>query len=203
VDALAAVPETPRVRAAGDGQSTAVSPARQRRLDELETQVHPVSVVVSVVLAAGDASDEQQERDRFEQTSLRSRILVDSLHPLGADVVVLADGSLVASLVGTDVREVVRRSVRAALAIRGAIPDLSIAVVTGVPGSAPERELLQEVLERGARDLKAAILMAVFDAAEGSPAGDIRLDQQSAQLLADEFEVMQDAQGGFRLRVLP
>jgi hypothetical protein len=202
IAALPAPPETGRVHTASADEVTAASPARLRMLDDAKTPVRFVTEVVSIVLAAGDDSDAAQESARFAATSSRSAALVESIRGLGGELNVLADGSVLSTVIGTDERDVAARSARAALAIRELLPELSMVLVTSRTGSSPEWVALHDAIERGARNLNAAIVAGVFGELTGVTSGDIRLDAHSAELLSDRYDVSELADGSYSLRVV-
>jgi hypothetical protein len=109
---------------------------------------------------------------------------------------------VLSTVIGTDERDVAARSARAALAIRELLPELSMVLVTSRTGSSPEWVALHDAIERGARNLNAAIVAGVFGELTGVTSGDIRLDAHSAELLSDRYDVSELADGSYSLRVV-
>jgi hypothetical protein len=154
--------------------------------------------VVSVVL--GGASDaREQTLLPSEWSALDERLrIVARAH--GADLAVLADGSLVATVAAAgSAADVALTAARLALALRDALPGVPLALGTGRAVVTREGLTGGDTLPLGdAIDRTAALLgRAVADGA-GAAAG-VRLDEATAGLLDARFDVDGDA-GGLWLR---
>jgi hypothetical protein len=106
----------------------------------------------------------------------------------GADLELLADGSLIAAPAGGgSPAERAERAARLSLALRDRLPDAPIAV-TAAAGPAAAPRVIEAAVERGARLLEEAALAAI-----AGPA-DIRVDARTAALLGPSFQL--DRAGG-------
>ena len=164
--ALADLPDAP---AAGTPQRLTLT-GRERRL-------------VCLVLVQGDAAPN----------------LLEPARALGARIEPLVDGSLVATVSGAGAAtDLATRAARLALAAKRAAPGAAVALATGrgivAPGSLP----LAEVIDRAARLVRDGEMTEEtrpIDEAPRPRAGPVRLDDTTAGLLGDSFDVGGDVMG--------
>jgi eukaryotic-like serine/threonine-protein kinase len=135
--------------------------------------------------------------------ALRARVaeIRALIAPAGAQVESLADGSVVATLVGTgDATAQVARAARAALALRGALGEATLVLATG-RGVLRGRLPIGEVIDRAVSLVRGEVLRG---AARGSSplaeaqrrkARPVRVDEVTAGLLGAGFEVLGDEAG--------
>jgi tetratricopeptide (TPR) repeat protein len=110
--------------------------------------------------------------------------LASAVAAQGARLEVLADGSSVAILAGHGTaRDEATRAARVALAMRKALPDLPIVLLTG-RGIVSERLPVGEVIDRAVREIEFAV-----------PGGPVRVDEATAGLVDTRFDVAGDANG--------
>lgn len=146
-----------------------------------------VSVVVAAGAARGWVADEVAPTIANEEYHPVDEALRQAVTDLGADLLALGDGSVVACIVASErATDAAVRACRVALEIRRRSPRAPVAVATG-------RAQLEERLPTGEAIDRAAALAAL-------PVGTItedaaRLDDVTAGLLGDRLEVAGDAHG--------
>jgi tetratricopeptide (TPR) repeat protein len=151
----------------------------------------------SVVLAAAPARDDEavtineDEWNRVNDVAERGRAAAADL---GARVETLADGSLVATLVGHgNPTDQAARAARCALAIRSAIPEVPMVLASGrgvLAGRLPFGEVIDTAVEMLHHDAASPPVMSGSYHFRG-----VRLDQLTAGLLDVRFAVMGDEVG--------
>jgi hypothetical protein len=188
-------PDRERVRLyVEDDPTSAADPAPSASAGEAAWRMAPLDVVSVVLVGA------PRHRGKRRRTDLYARPEPDLeaglrkvVEPFAAEVAMLADGSAVATLIRTgSAQDEIARAVGCALALRVVVPGVPMALSIGNPAQG-SRQLLGEVIDRGAHTLATTTLAAVFRKAE--PAfwqGAIQLDVQTAQLLQPDFAVRSD-----------
>jgi hypothetical protein len=118
------------------------------------------------------------------------------VEPLGGRMHMLVDGSLIVTVVGDGtVTERVERAARVALAVKARIPAGQI-VVTTEPDPAMTH-VLDLLIDRGVRVLDKATINTSFEEIDlaGATEARIWLDEASARLLKNRFEVCPSSAG--------
>jgi serine/threonine protein kinase len=158
--------------------------------------------IVCVVLVTPMAEDEDDEGPTHPDpvwVEEQGRVIQQAIEPFDGKLHSLADGSMVVTLTGEDTpTELATRAARCALAIRGQIPEANI--VVAAESSPAAAHSVGRVIDRGVRVMGQATISATFAELGGEvPDGaDIWLDDTSARLLADQFEI-REARAGHRL----
>jgi len=163
-----------KVRPAGSARPAA-RPAEKRVITGGEKRL------LSVILAGGGSNTDALTpyRDAIE----------DAVGPFGGDAGFLLDGSLVVTLTGGgNANDQAVRAARAALALRGALPDTRIALSTGRGEQARGRPVGEAI------DRALALLSGAPPAAPTatSPSRPVQIDEVTAGLLDPRFEISGD-----------
>jgi tRNA A-37 threonylcarbamoyl transferase component Bud32/tetratricopeptide (TPR) repeat protein len=182
--AVAVAVEALEVELADDPESIQpMSEAAPRSITDVEQRL------VCVVMAAASPTSVPPARDGGTLASAGAESSRQSGSPIarfGARVERLADGSLVATLVGSgDATDHAAHAARFALALREMMPDAPIVLATGrgvVTGKFP----VGEVLDRAAR------LLSDSPVPSATRTGPVRVDEVTAGLLDLRFEVVDD-----------
>jgi tetratricopeptide (TPR) repeat protein len=153
--------------------------------------------LVSVLLARSDATarsaDHAREAPTMQSTSLEiatARAARDAVLGLGADVQLLADGTMIATMTGQgEAREQAARAARCAIVLRGRLPETALVLATVRADGSASRPF-------GALADQAARLLRDIDASgDESDMQAVRIDETTAGLLDARFEVRSDAAG--------
>jgi tetratricopeptide (TPR) repeat protein len=183
-DAATLVAEIDALGSFGKDMLRPTRESNEPRLTEREQRLVSIVVVRAHAMTA-DAADAPTLAMEDEQSSVER--LRDVVSPFGARFDRLADGSLIAVLLGqSTAADQAAQAVRCALALRAALPDAPIVLATGrsvVAGSVP----VGEVIDR------AAFLMRAPGEHGTSPS--IRLDDVTAGLLDARFAIDGDELG--------
>jgi hypothetical protein len=197
------------------------SPRRPHRRDDQETREiavpatlpggPPASVAapgaprasLCLVLAASadiDWSAPALVERTLDESRESERVLREVVAPQGGQLELLADGSVVVSLVSAeDPIGLVKQAAHAALALRRRLPEMSMMLATEVEGKVARPESVMALIDRGVRVLGADALAAIFAEyrSDPPPVGAIRIDGLAARLLQREFELVQARSGFF------
>ncbi|MGZ3452162.1 MAG: serine/threonine-protein kinase [Polyangiales bacterium] len=188
-------------RVVGDAEAVAPTSTRIDSIGELEQRLVCVIMTGALELQKERDSDATIVLTTAEHDVASSRLMRirDALSPFGAQIELLRNGSLVASLVGKgDAAELTSRAARCALVIRKQAADVPIVLATG-RGVLGARLPVGEAIDKAADMLRAATGGA---RAPSTPPGvpvRIDLDPMTAGLLDPRFEV-QKTDGKFALR---
>jgi tetratricopeptide (TPR) repeat protein len=153
--------------------------------------------LVSVLLARSDATtrsaDEARDAPTMQSTSLEivtARSARDAVLGLGADVQLLADGTMIATMTGQgEAREQAARAARCAIVLRGRLPDTPLVLATVRADGSASRPF-------GALADQAARLLREVDATrDESGLRPVRIDETTAGLLDARFDVRRGAAG--------
>jgi hypothetical protein len=155
-----------------------------------------------LVLAAGADVDWTTPAllDRtLDQSRESERVLRDLVSPQGGHLELLADGSVVVSMISADPIGLVKRAAQTALSLRKRLPEMSMMLATEVEGRVARPDAVMELIDRGVRALGADALQAIFAEyrTDPLPNGAIRVDGLAARLLQREFELVQSKSGFF------
>jgi eukaryotic-like serine/threonine-protein kinase len=181
-------------------QGPAGSPGNLRRPSLTAGEQRLFSVIVSGEGPAQNAEastrslgpDEESTPPRDDRVDRADARLRAELLPFEAELEVLADGSIVATLSGRgNAADQAARAARCALAIHRALSAPPIVLATG-RGVLERRSLVGDVIDRAVRMLSARGLGAGGAGAERSG---VALDEVTAGLLGRRFEVIAGASG--------
>jgi eukaryotic-like serine/threonine-protein kinase len=162
----------------------------------------PADDIVCVVLVTPMLEDEDDEGPvPVDPAWIESqgRIIQQAIAPYDGKLHSLADGSMVVTVAGDQTpTELATRAARCALAIRAEVPEANI--VVAAESSPAAAHSVGRVIDRGVRVMGQATISATFAELAGDDAStaDIWLDDTSARLLADQFEI-REARAGHRL----
>jgi serine/threonine protein kinase/tetratricopeptide (TPR) repeat protein len=142
---------------------------------------------VSVVAIAPNPGGMIDGRDTTIEEASDADLILDAVHPLGARVNVLLDGTILISLSDVDhPKQQAHRAARCALGARETSRSLALALVTGW-GEADDGSPVGEILDR------AAELLATAPPLQARPErGLILVDATSRQLLEAGFELVEE-----------
>jgi tetratricopeptide (TPR) repeat protein len=176
---LRAIEEPATLRLGAVARSTPVLTGNERRL-------------LNLIMAAGPLHFEGPPTSRTlspEEAARPFQVLRAAAQPFGVHLLQLAGGSALATLFGQgSATDQAARAARCALAMRAALPSLPLVLATG-PGVFDSRVPVGEVIDRAVGLLRQSPAVGAA----------IRLDEVTAGLLDDRFEVASDA-AGFELR---
>ena len=203
-DALALAAQLDEVAGASlaDTRRPAAVPADEQPTRTIVDEAIASEDIVCVVLVTPMLEDEDEEGPvPVDPAWIESqgRIIQQAIAPYDGKLHSLADGSMVVTVSGDQTpTELATRAARCALAIRGQVPEANI--VIAAESSPAAAHSVGRVIDRGVRVMGQATISATFAelAGEASDASDIWLDDTSARLLADQFEI-REARAGHRL----
>ena len=148
------------------------------------TLVEDARRLASIVAAA--PYDDQAPALAPEVLEAKRAVLTAALSTFGVHFELLADGSIVVVVLGSNPAEVVRRAIGCALAVRAAEPELLVAVKSGPVGSEPAMlavgsGLVDATVAMLAKEAMAALFAGISGPAR--PKRGIRLDDTTARLV--------------------
>jgi tetratricopeptide (TPR) repeat protein len=167
--------------------SSATQEARVPGMTTAEQQLVSVLLVSPPPAMAGGESGKEEARGLMQRDSLRT-----VLAPYGAQVELLADGTLVATLVperGTATDQATLAA-RCALILKERWPEAAVVLVTGL-GVLSERLPVGVAMDRAGR---------LLHQLERMPASNVVLDEVSAGLLGPGFQLVRSDSGAFLLQ---
>jgi predicted Ser/Thr protein kinase len=149
------------------------------------------------VIFASGSGDEPTDLTHTALLRLRG-VLREVAAPFGARVEVLTDGEVIAALPAGDVEEAAQAA-RCALALRPHLPEMAMVLVRRrgmLPDPDPVRVGDDSGLDDAVRELTVASMTLLFASALDLPEETgVRLDEDTAKLVASRFEIRRTPQG--------